>query len=256
MSNRLQLNLFLHLKPTVSPKLVHEALNVTIADLEQWLAVHDQPSMDPEVVELSEPCEVMMGIISLAPQGLHPQSLEDICSCAEWYAEKGVEIGQIWFDCALYSYIIMDYLTPQPMVTCRQPECLIPLRRVGGSYMVELEFPSGKTEELMLFVEDVYLMMNRSQICEILTTEGWLSHEVRRPDHSMGSSTGKADEFDHFGLPSFQVGDVTFSFQSVIAPKSGICRPYFSAGLLSALGRWEVDTENDQIRIIPWAYLD
>lgn len=256
MSNRLQLTGLLGLNSTVSPALVHEALNVTIADLEQWLAVHDQPSMDPEVVELSEPCEVMMGIIGLAPQGLHPQSLEDICSCAEWYAEKGVEIGQIWFDCALYSYIIMDHLTPQPMVTCRQPECLIPLKRVGESYMVELEFPSGKTEELMLFVEDVFLMMNQSQISEILTAEGWLPNELRRPDHAMGSSNDETTEFDHFGLPSFQVGDVTFSSQSVIAPKSGMCRPYFSAGLLSALGRWEVDTENDQIRIIPWAYLD
>ena len=72
----------------------------------------------------------------------------------------------------------------------------------------------------------------------------------------MGSSNDETTEFDHFGLPSFQVGDVTFSSQSVIAPKSGMCRPYFSAGLLSALGRWEVDIEDNLIRIIPWAYLN
>ena len=256
MNDRLQLDGVLDFNSTVQPELIHELLNGTMAQLEKWFLIHDQQVAQSTVSDLSEPCQAILEIIGLAPQGMHPQSLDDICSCAEWYTENGVELGQVWFECALYSYVIMDHLTPQPMVTCRQPECLIPLRRVGESYMVELQFPSGATEEVMLFVEDVYLMLNQSQISSIMNTETWLPSELRRPDHSLSSQTGQSHAFDHFGLPSFQVGDVTFSSQSAVVPKSGVWRPYFSAGLLSSLGRWEVDNESAVIRIIPWAYLD
>ena len=55
----------------------------------------------------------------------------------------------------------MDQLTPQPMVTCRKPECLIPLIEKDNQHFIELHFPSGQSEMLEFFVEDVLLAVGQ-----------------------------------------------------------------------------------------------
>ncbi len=240
--------------PDVPAAKVRSSIVATMERLESWFEVHHEVAAAPEL-EVSRPCQALLDAIGNQGAGLHPMSREMLCSCADWHEEQGYELGQYWFKCSLYSYVIMDPLTPQPMVTCRQPECLIPLRRIGNNFMVELEFPSGQKEEVLLFIEDVLLMLNDNQLAPVMEEEGWNPSDLRRPDHTLSREPGTENEYDHYGVPSFKVGDVTFSAQSVLVPKTGICRPYFSAGLLSALGRWELDEENSVLRITPWAYL-
>ena len=233
---------------------VQSLIVATMERLESWFEVHHNVSAAQEL-QVSPPCQALLDAIGIRAAGMHPMSLEMLCSCADWHEEQDYELGQYWFDCSLNSYVVMDPLTPQPMVTCRQPECLIPLKRIGENFLVELEFPSGQKEEVLLFIEDVYLMLNENQLNPVMEEEGWNPSDLRRQDHTLSRDPSVEYEYNHYGLPSFKVGDVTFSSQSVLVPKNGICRPYFSAGLLSALGRWELDAENSVLRITPWAYL-
>ena len=233
-----------------------EVLNANLNRLESWLTQYDLPYSDSSLTAISEACSSLLSSLGLRAQGLHPASLNRLCSCTNWHIERGVKQGDFWFDCALYSWIIMDQLTPQPMVTCRKPECTIPLIEKDNQHFIELHFPSGQSQLLKFFVEDVLLTLDKSQFDAITQGEGWLPSNIKRPDYTLSSPANVVIEFGHFGLPTFQTGDVTFSSQSVIVPKTAASQPYFSAGLLSALGAWEVDYDKSEIRIIPWAFLN
>ena len=232
-----------------------EELNANLDRLESWLTQYDLLYSDSSLPAISEECRSLLSSLGLKAQGLHPASLDRLCSCTDWHIERGAQQGSFWFDCALHSWIIMDQLTPQPMVTCRKPECTIPLIEKDNQHFIELHFPSGQSQLLKFFVEDVLLTLDKSQFDAITQGEGWLPSNIKRPDYTLSSPANVVIEFGHFGLPTFQTGDVTFSSQSVIVPKTAASQPYFSAGLLSALGAWEVDYDKSEIRIIPWAFL-
>jgi hypothetical protein len=242
----------MELNPDVPADLVGSLIFSTMESLE---SLFDQHLSSATGLDVSSQCQSLLDAIGIQAAGLHPLSLDMLCSCADWHYEKGYVLEQFWFECALYSYVVLDPLTPQPMVTCRQPECQIPLKRKGDHFLVELEFPSGEKEEAMLFIEDVYIMLNDNQLMPVIEAEGWTPSDLHRPEHTLSLEADKEVVYNHYRLPSFKVGDVTFSSQSVLVPKSGKCRPYFSAGLLSTLGRWELDADNAVLRITPWAYV-
>lgn len=251
----LQLSGDLILNQDIPNAQIIELLSVTLNRLESWLIDIEEPHVDSLRFKSSEPCQSLLTRLGLNAGDLNPLSLERLCYCADWHTDHNLQQGDFWFDCALHAWIIMDELTPQPMVTCRKPECIIPLEKRGDQYFIELEFPSGQSHSLLLFVEDILLMLNNAQFDAITEGEGWLPSNLKRPDYTLPSSANGNGEFNHFGLPTFEIGDVTFSSQSVIVPQTGHYRPYFSAGLLSALGAWEVDYDNLEIRIIPWAFM-
>jgi hypothetical protein len=218
-----------------NPQLL-ELLKANLNCLESWLTQYDLPYSDSSLTAISEACSSLLSSLGLRAQGLHPASLNRLCSCTNWHIERGVKQGDFWFYCALHSWIIMDQLTPHPMVTCRKPECIIPLIEKDNQHFIELQFPSGQSLSLKFFVEDAPLALDKSQFDAVTQSEGWLPSTIMRADYVIPSSADLVIEFSHFGLPTFQTGDVTFSSQSVIVPKTTESQPYFSAGLLSALG--------------------